>query len=193
MFVGAAAQAGQIKGSGLNPINQRGMSSSGHHTVSYTLPQLINFNYSEGSNSSTIFQTFNLREIAMLNPGLFRNVFSTGKTCVEVKYGSMVFDSSLVIISCNYDPRDMAQACGLDSRDPMYRRLTDTCGAHEIATKAAARCRLPVHLLRVIKHNLSQFGIDIDVDNVIRNIPNFHALVYSDIPKFSNCHLSEFI
>ena len=119
-----------------------------------------------------------------------KNVFSTGEVLVEVKHGSMVFDSSLVILSCNFDPRDLAQACGSDSRDAMY---TDTCGAYEIDTRVAAVRRLPVHLTKMIARNLEQFDITIDVDTVIKKLPEFKAVQYADIPLLSACNLSEYV
>ena len=38
----------------------------------------------------------------------FKTVISTGEVLVEVKHGSMVLDSSLIIVTSNMDPRDMA-------------------------------------------------------------------------------------
>ena len=49
-----------------------------------------------------------------------KTVMSTGDVLVEVKHGSMVFDSSLIIISSNIDPKDMARASGPDNEGAMY-------------------------------------------------------------------------
>ena len=57
-----------------------------------------------------------------------KTIISTGEVLVEVKHGSMVFDSSLIIISSNIRPDDMARTSGEDNMDAMYRRFTDTCG-----------------------------------------------------------------
>ena len=57
-----------------------------------------------------------------------KNVFLTGNCQVEVKYGTMVFDSKLVIISSNASPRQIALSCG-EACEPIYRRFVDTCGS----------------------------------------------------------------
>ena len=67
----------------------------------------------------------------------FITVISTGEVLVEVKQGSMVFDSTLIIVTTNLDPRDMADACGIDNKDAMYQRFT--CGAYLIQDKKIAR------------------------------------------------------
>ena len=45
----------------------------------------------------------------------FKNIISSGDVQVEVKGGSMVFDSSLIIITSNIDPSDLANSCGIDN------------------------------------------------------------------------------
>lgn len=60
-----------------------------------------------------------------------KNVMSIGDCIVEIKYGSLVFDSALLIIS-NIHPVALANSCGDENRAPIYRRLTDTCGAFHI-------------------------------------------------------------
>ena len=78
----------------------------------------------------------------------FKTVISTGEVLVEVKHGSMVFDSSLIIVTSNMDPQDMADACELDNRDAMYRRFTDSCGAFVIPDKPTARNKMVEHLVK---------------------------------------------
>ena len=91
-------------------------------------------------------------------------VYGTEHQLRTVKYGSMVFDSSLIIISTNIRPDDMARASGEDNMDAMHHRFTDTCGAFNIDTKVAARKRLPVFLLRIIQENIRHYtGIEIDI------------------------------
>ena len=58
---------------------------------------------------------------------------------VEVKQGSMVFDSSFTIVSINIAPDDMARACGTDNEDG---RFTDTAEAHLVPNKKVARNNL---------------------------------------------------
>ena len=84
----------------------------------------------------------------------FKTVISTGEVLVEVKHGSMVFDSSLIIVTSNMDPRDMADACGIDNKDAMYRRFTDSCGAFHIPDKPTARNKMIEHLVKIIKCNV---------------------------------------
>ena len=65
---------------------------------------------------------------------MLKRVISTGDTIVEVKYGSVVFDTYLLIITANTDPRQLAERCGLECREAIFRRFIDTCGAHEITS-----------------------------------------------------------
>lgn len=76
----------------------------------------------------------------------FKTVISTGEVLVEVKHGSMVFDSTLIIVTSNLDPRDMVDACGdmadvcgVGNKKAMYRRFTDTCRAQCIPDKDTQR------------------------------------------------------
>ena len=111
----------------------------------------------------------------------FKTVISTGEILVEVKHGSMVFDSSLIIVSTNIAPDDMAKACGLDNEKAMFRRFTDTCGAHEIKTTVIARNNLIEHLVTIIAKNVEfNHNIEIDGEYVIRSIPGVKTLVYDD-------------
>ena len=90
----------------------------------------------------------------------FKTVISTGEVLVEVKHRSMVFDSSLIIVTSNMDPRDMADPCGLDNRDTMYRRFTDTCGAYCIPDKKTARNKMVEHLVKIVSCNIA-YHLDI--------------------------------
>ena len=112
----------------------------------------------------------------------FKTVVSTGEVLVEVKHGSMVFDSSLIIVTSNMDLRDMADACGLDNSDAMYRRFTDTCGAYCILDKQTARNKMVEHLLKIIACNTKfHLDIEIDLDHVIRAIPGTNNCVYDNV------------
>lgn len=62
-----------------------------------------------------------------------KNVMSIGDCIVEIKYGSLVFDSALLIITSNIHPVALANSCGDENRAPIYRRLTDSCGAFYIS------------------------------------------------------------
>ena len=98
---------------------------------------------------------------------------------MEVKHGTMVFDSSLIIVTSNIAPGDMALACGRDNEDAMYRRFTDTCGSHLIANVKTARNNLVEHLVKVIARNVEfNHDVDIDVEYVIRSIPGVRNVMY---------------
>ena len=121
-----------------------------------------------------------------------KTVISYGETLIEVKHGSMVFDSSLIIISTNIDPEMMSKACGLDNEVAMYRRFTDTCGAHEIPDSTTARNKLIEHLVKVIARNMdANHDIVIDVPSVIHAIPGVRTLTYADI-QFSTCDCKKY-
>ena len=53
-----------------------------------------------------------------------KNIFSTGNCQIEVKFGTMVFDSPIVIITSNASARQIALSTG-EAAEPIYRRLTD--------------------------------------------------------------------
>lgn len=85
----------------------------------------------------------------------FKSMLSTGNTLMEVKFGTIVFDSRLirlVITSSNVDPQDMANVMGIRSRDPMHRRFTNMEGAHYIV-KCHAREKL-MHLYVDVVDNI---------------------------------------
>lgn len=64
-----------------------------------------------------------------------KTIISTREILVEVKHRSMVFDSNLIIISCNIHPNELATTCGEENRATMFQRFTDTYGAHYIGTQ----------------------------------------------------------
>ena len=49
-----------------------------------------------------------------------KNIFSTGNCQIEVKFGTMVFDSPIVIITSNASPRQIALSTG-EAAEPLYR------------------------------------------------------------------------
>lgn len=76
-------------------------------------------------------------------------VMSTGACQVEIKYGSMQFDSKLIIVASNQSPELIAQRCGSDNSDAIFRRLTDTFGAHYIGNEHTAS-QIPALILTCI-------------------------------------------
>jgi hypothetical protein len=59
-----------------------------------------------------------------------KNVMSAGNCLVEIKHGSLIFDSELVIITSNIPDYILAEFCGTINRGPILRRLRDTCGSY---------------------------------------------------------------
>ena len=122
----------------------------------------------------------------------FKTVISTSEVLVEVKHGTMVFDSSLIIVTRNISPSDMALACGADNEDAMYRRFTDTCGAHLIANAKTARNNLVEHLVKIIARNVEfNHNVEIDIEYVIRSIPGVRNVLYDDV-TLSGCDCKKY-
>ena len=63
-----------------------------------------------------------------------KNIFSTGNCQIEVKFGTMVFDSPIVIITSNASPGEIALSTG-EAAEAIYRRLTDTCGSYHLESR----------------------------------------------------------
>ena len=103
---------------------------------------------------------------------------STGDTLVEVKYGTMVFDSKLVIVSSNLHPQEMATSMGSENIEPMYRRFTDTCGTHEVYTRKLARENLRIFLLKILKR---KFELNYDIGDIYDNLPVCNHISFNDI------------
>ena len=59
----------------------------------------------------------------------------------------------------------MADACGIDNKDAMFRRFTNTCGAHCIPDKKTARDKMTEHLIKVITKNV-EHHMDINIDKL---------------------------
>ena len=110
---------------------------------------------------------------------IFKQVVSTGNALVEVKYGSMVFDSGLLVITSNMTPEEMAEAFGMESRDALLRRFLDTCGAHSINSREDSQNKLRPHLIKCIKRRFPH--LDINVADVLSNIPPVVPITYDDI------------
>lgn len=110
-----------------------------------------------------------------------KNIISTGDTLVEIKGGTMVFDSSLIIITCNMAPRALANSCGIDNADAMYRRFVDTAGAYWISNREDTK-RLTKHLIKVIQRNVKEiWDIDINAQQIYDTLPAVRNPTYDDI------------
>ena len=108
-----------------------------------------------------------------------KNVISTGHCRVEIKFGSMIFDSKLIIISCNTPPLTLAGSCGLECRDAIFRRFTDTCGAWYLESQDKVRGSCFVDLLidivsASLQKDLCKVGLHAALDEV--NIVNYYNL-----------------
>ena len=76
-----------------------------------------------------------------------KNILSTGPCIADIKFGSMNFDSKLVIIAANISPDYMAESMGVDNKEPM---MTDSCGSCYVDTKKKARKELPEVIFKCI-------------------------------------------
>lgn len=109
----------------------------------------------------------------------FKNVIgSTGPLQVEIKYGSMQFDSHLVIITSNLSPDRMANGFGTESCDAMYRRLQDPPQAIEMTSRQDCN-RLKKYLIGVIR-NIAEARLDLVIDNdaVYHALPRVSHIVF---------------
>lgn len=61
-----------------------------------------------------------------------KTTLSTGPAQVEIKFGSMQFDSYFVIIVSNMGAKQIAINYGAENEGAIYRRLIDTCGSHYV-------------------------------------------------------------
>ena len=66
----------------------------------------------------------------------FRSILSTGPCAVEIKYGTMQFDSDLMIIISNLEPHMLAGYFGPKATDPINRRFIDTAGCINLNHRA---------------------------------------------------------
>ena len=88
---------------------------------------------------------------------------------VEVKFGTMVFDSKLIIITSNIEPVDLARATRPDNRDAIFRRLTDTFEARRLTTPSDAREKLTKNIIKCVS---SCMDVEIDNDMVMSRMPH---------------------
>lgn len=122
-----------------------------------------------------------------------KNIMSEDNVMVEIKGGAMIFDSSIIIISANLSPADLARSCGSDNELAIYRRFTDTYGEAFIDTRATASSKLTEHLTSCIAHNiLNTYNIHIDVKHVIQNLPPIKIRNYSAVTAFAQCNASKY-
>ena len=86
----------------------------------------------------------------------------------------------------------MADACGIDNCDAMYRRFTDTCGAYCIGDKKTARNKMVEHLVKIVACNIAyHLDIHMDIELIIRSIPGTNNCTYDDV-LFDNCDCKKY-
>ena len=108
-------------------------------------PQMDWYSKLEGENSKfwdgydnqpiVVFDDVNIEDTPysrMVISGMKKVLGTSIRTTVEIKYGSVAFDSSLVIITSNPGPNELASACGAGNRAAMLRRFKDTQGSHYV-------------------------------------------------------------
>lgn len=101
-----------------------------------------------------------------------KNVMSIGDCIIEIKYGSLVFDSALLIITSNIHPTHLANACGDENRAPIFRRLTDTCGAHYISRAN------DLHYMALVETIAEACNLEIPSD-FLQKLPPFYERDFS--------------
>ena len=101
-----------------------------------------------------------------------KNVMSVGDCIVEIKYGSLVFDSAILIITSNIHPVSLANACGDENRAAIYRRLTDTCGAFHILRTN------DMHYMALVETIAEACGLQIPTD-FLQHLPPFYERDFS--------------
>lgn len=101
----------------------------------------------------------------------FKNVVGSSGPCqVEIKFGSMQFDSHLIIITSNTPPDIMAESFEVESAQAMKRRFYDPPGQHGVYTREDCK-GLVAKITKVISAIAKKrFDIDVDVDAVQRLI-----------------------
>ena len=104
----------------------------------------------------------------------FKNVISTGAHIVEVKGGSMQFDSRLVVVVSNTDPDTLSNTAGLLARDAVYDRLVGSRAAIRggifCPDKNTARVTFKKRLIYLCCRILSDIGVHIASNDVFHEL-----------------------
>ena len=110
---------------------------------------------------------------------IFKNIVgSTGPCQCEIKFGSMQFDSHLIVITTNVPPDVMAESFGQFSNQAMMRRFTEPMKDIRVDSRELA-IKLKKYLIQVIKVLAKdRFDIDIDVEYVLSKLPRVEKSVY---------------
>lgn len=108
-----------------------------------------------------------------------KNVISTGDCIVEIKYGTMVFDSSILIITSNMSPQNLAVNCGEENYQAIYRRLNDTCGSFQLVSCGSDHY---IGLIKAINKAIDPKNTW-NVDNIIDKLPVIQKRDYSEAAK----------
>ena len=143
--------------------------------------------YSKGSGLKKFWDGYDNQQIAWIDDPVspddkndcesiqqLKNIMSGGDCFVEVKHGTMVFDSNLLIMTTNTDPMRLVVACGEENRDPIHRRLTDSCGAFCLGNVSEMHYK---GLLGFIKESC---GLDFNDDEVLKAMPPYEEPDYTD-------------
>ena len=101
----------------------------------------------------------------------FKSIISAEEHLVEIKFGSMQFDSHLVIIITNYDAGMLANSAGLENQDAVMDRLVGSRSiirsALYIPNKDSARIFLVQALCKILRKLCSaRFHYDLDIDAI---------------------------
>ena len=98
---------------------------------------------------------------------MFKTIINEHTRLIEVKGGSMPLDSGLIVITANVTPNQMANACGVDCTEAIYRRLTKSPGAFYV--RKQDRERMTKQLIKIVAQRCEIPNVD--VNEVYNQLP----------------------
>ena len=104
---------------------------------------------------------------------MFKTIINEHNRIVEVKGGSMHMDTGLIIITANITPNQMANACGPDCAEAIYRRITKAPGAFYV--RVQDRNRLCKQLISIIAQ---RFELDVNIEAAFNNLEPCRKIEY---------------
>ena len=104
---------------------------------------------------------------------MFKTIINEHQRLIEVKGGSMPLDSGLIVITANVTPSGMANACGMDCSEAIYRRLTKQPGAFYV--RAQDRERITKQLIKIVGQ---RFDLNVDVEAAYDQLEKPRETIY---------------
>ena len=116
---------------------------------------------------------------------MFKTIINEHHRIIEIKGGSMPMDTGLIIITANITPLKMANACGEDCADAVYRRLTKPPGSFNV--RKQDREKLTRLLISVI---CQRFDFDLDQEIIYRYLKPVETRQYDLTAWFGTREMS---